>query len=229
MPKSIRLLLNKILFSTAKVNGATHLEGPFVGKKATAIALSNVPTFKQLNAGMKAAVLETGIEGESLCWVMTKSMQAILEGEPINTKGVYIPMIQNGMLCGLPVYTSNAIRENAVQYQKYNSTGTKWETYSIQQEDTVSYDVAGDTLEHALAKISEPENGQIAKVTVVTEFIGLGDWRYQPMGLFGTIRFIVDPYSKARQDSVDFILNTDYGTKCLRPEGFILGKVAPAE
>ena len=49
------------------------------------------------------------------------------------------------------------------------------------------------------------------------------------MGLFGTIRFIVDPYSKARQDSVDFILNTDYGTKCLRPEGFILGKVAPAE
>lgn len=229
MPKSIRLLLNKILFSTAKVNGATHLEGPFVGKKATAVALSNVPTFKQLNAGMKAAVLETGIEGESLCWVMTKSMQAILEGEPINTKGVYIPMIQNGMLCGLPVYTSNAIRENAVQYQKYNSTGTKWETYSIQQEDTVSYDVAGDTLEHALAKISEPENGQIAKVTVVTEFIGLGDWRYQPMGLFGTIRFIVDPYSKARQDSVDFILNTDYGTKCLRPEGFILGKVAPAE
>lgn len=231
MPKSIRLLLNKILFSTAKVNGATHLEGPFVGKKATAVSLSNVPTYKQLNAQMKAAVLETGVEGESLCWVMTKSMQAILEGEPINSRGVYIPMIQNGMLCGLPVYTTNAIREAAVQYQKYNTTGTKWEAYGSFQEgtDTVTYDVTGDTLEHALAKISGPENGQIARVTVVTEYIGLGDWRYQPMGLFGSVRFIVDPYSQARKDSVDFILNTDYGTKCLRPEGFILGKVAPAE
>ena len=230
MPQAIRLLLNKILFSTTKVNGATHLEGPFVGKKSTAVALSNVPTFKQLNAQMKAAVLETGIDGENLCWVMTKSMQAILEGEPINSKGVYIPMIQNGMLCGLPVYTTNAIRESAVQYQKYNGTGTQWESYSFQEaSDTVIYEVSGDTVEHALAKISSPEDGQIAKVTVITEYIGLGDWRYQPMGLFGSIRFIVDPYSQARKDSVDFVLNTDYGTKCLRPEGFILGKVAPAE
>ena len=48
------------------------------------------------------------------------------------------------------------------------------------------------------------------------------------MGLFGTMRFIVDPYSQARKDSVDFVLNTDYGTKTLRNEAFMLGKVVSA-
>lgn len=186
MPLSVRLLLNKILFSTEKVNGATNLQGPFVGKAATAVNLSAVPTFKELNAGMKAKVLETGIDGEHLCWVMTKSMQAILEGTPVNEKGIYMPMIQDGMLCGLPVYTTNTMRTT-------KTTGS----------------------------------GENA-VTTVTEYIGLGDWRYQPMGLFGTLRFVVDPYSQARKDSVDFVLNTDYATKTIRPEAFLLGKVAQA-
>ena len=194
MPLSVRLLLNKILFSTEKVNQATNLVGPFANitinaAKAAAqrdpkipavVNLSSVPTFEELNAKMKAKVLETGIEGSHLCWVMTKSMQAILEGKPINGDGIFVPMIQNGTLCGLPVYTTNAIRKIST------SGGT----------------------------------------TTVTEFIGLGDWRYQPMGLFGTLRFIVDPYSQARKDSVDFVLNCDYGTKTLRPEAFLLGQVA---
>lgn len=59
-------------------------------------------------------------------------------------------------------------------------------------------------------------------------YIGLGDWRYQPMGLFGDISFIVDPYSQARKDAVDFVLNCNYGTTTLRPEAFALGKVATA-
>lgn len=194
MPLSIRLLLNKILFSTEKVNNATNLIGPFAAiainaaksaaqrdKKIPGIVqLSHVPTFEQLNAQMKAKVLETGIAGDHLCWIMTKSMEAILEGTPINKDGIFVPMIQNGILCGLPVYTTNAIRKTTTN---------------------------GDT-------------------TTVTEFIGLGDWRYQPMGLFGTIRFIVDPYSQARKDSVDFVLNTDYGTKTIRNEAFLLGQVA---
>lgn len=194
MPLSIRLLLNKILFSTEKVNNATNLIGPFAAiainaaksaaqrdKKIPAIVqLAHVPTFEQLNAQMKAKVLETGIAGDHLCWIMTKSMEAILEGTPINKDGIFVPMIQNGILCGLPVYTTNVIRKTTT---------------------------SGDT-------------------TTVTEFIGLGDWRYQPMGLFGTIRFIVDPYSQARKDSVDFVLNTDYGTKTIRNEAFLLGQVA---
>jgi HK97 family phage major capsid protein len=194
MPLSVRLLLNKILFSTEKVNQATNLVGPFANitinaAKAAAqrdpkipavVNLSSVPTFEELNVKMKAKVLETGIEGSHLCWVMTKSMQAILEGKPINSDGIFVPLIHNGTLCGLPVYTTNAIRKTTT------SGGT----------------------------------------TTVTEFIGLGDWRYQPMGLFGTLRFIVDPYSQARKDSVDFVLNCDYGTKTLRPEAFLLGQVA---
>lgn len=173
MPKSVQLLLNKILFSTVKVTGATNLVGPFVGKVASAVNLGATPTFAALN-GMKAQVLASGVEGSGLCWVMSKAMAAILEGEPINSKGIYRPILENGMMCGLPVYTTNCIKNGA------------------------------------------------------TEYIGLGDWRYQPMGLFNTVRFIVDPYSQARKDSVDFVLNVDYGTVTLRPEAFALGKVTNA-
>lgn len=226
MPLSIRLLLNKILFSTEKVNSATNLVGPFVGLVNSAVALSSIPTFTQLNSKMKAAVLSTGVDGEHLCWIMSKSMEAILEGTPINPEGIHVPMIQNHVLCGLPVYTTNTISKREVSYQKYTAGGTNaWAPYTLAESDTVTYDVTGDTAEHALATIAAPVGGKIAKVTVVTEYIGLGDWRYQPMGLFGTLRFIVDPYSQARKDAVDFVLNTDYGTKTLRKEAFKLGKV----
>lgn len=223
MPLAIQQLLNKIVCGVNKVNNATNLVGPFVALKDNAVALSKVPTFKELNASMKAAVLETGIDGSNLCWVMTKSMQAILEGTPINDKGIFVPMIQNGMLCGLPVYTTNAIRDVKVSYQKYN--GSAWAAYTTfnQAADTVTYTVT-DAAD--VAKISGMKSGEIVKVAEGTEYIGLGDWRYQPMGLFGSLRFIVDPYSKARKDCVDFVLNTDYGTKTVRPEAFKLGKVA---
>lgn len=227
MPLSIRLLLNKILCSITKVNGATNLIGPFVGLVDTAVKLSSIPTFEQLNSKMKAAVLSTGIDGEHLCWIMSKSMEAILEGIPINEKGVFIPMVQNHILCGLPIYTTSAICPRTVSYQKYTAgTTNAWAEYTLKEADVVSYETTGDTVAHALAEITTPAGGKIAKVTVVTEYIGLGDWRYQPMGLFGTMRFIVDPYSQARKDAVDFVLNTDYGTKTLRKEAFKLGKVA---
>lgn len=227
MPMAVRLLLNKILFSTKKVNGATNLVGPFVAAKAVAMALDNVPTFKQLNSGMKAGVLETGVDGEHLCWIMTKSMEAILEGTPVNDKGIFVPMAQNHICAGLPIYTTNAIREVETAVKKYS--GSSWEDYTLKGSDTVKYNVTGDTEAHALAQITTPVSGDIAKITVNTEYIGLGDWRYQPMGLFGTMRFIVDPYSQARKDSVDFVLNTDYATKTMRPEAFKLGKVAASK
>ena len=69
-------------------------------------------------------------------------------------------------------------------------------------------------------------SGDIYAVATITEYIGLGDWRYQPMGLFNSLRFVVDPYSRARKDSVDFVLNCDYATKTIRPEAFLLGKVS---
>lgn len=222
MPRAIRLLLNKVLFSTKKVNGATNLVGPFVGKVATAVALSATPTFKELNVDMKAKLLETGIDGEHLCWIMTKSLAATLEGTPINEKGIFMPMLQNGMLCGLPVYTTNVIRDVAKTYKKWS--GSAWADYTLTKDDTIK----GQVAKASELPTTGNTSGDIYLIADITEYIGLGDWRYQPMGLFGTLRFIVDPYSQARKDSVDFVLNTDYGTKTLRTEAFMLGKVAKA-
>lgn len=59
-------------------------------------------------------------------------------------------------------------------------------------------------------------------------FVGLGDWRYQPLGLFGQMELIVDPFSQARKNSVDFVLNANFGTVTLRKEAFVLGKVTTA-
>lgn len=221
MPLAIRLLLNKIVCGINKVNNATNLVGPYVALKANPVKLSETPTFKELNK-MKAAVLETGIEGSALCWTMTKSMEAILEGTPINEKGIYIPMIQNHILCGLPVYTTNEMRDTVTTYKKYS--GTAWADYKNfdSSKDTVAFTV---TSADDVAGLSGMKSGDIVKIVTGTEYIGLGDWRYQPMGMFGSLRFIVDPYSKARKDSVDFVLNTDYATKTLRPEAFKLGKV----
>lgn len=223
MPASIQLLLNKIVCGVNKVNNATNLVGPFVALKDNPVSLSKVPTFEELNAKMKAAVLETGIDGSNLCWVMTKSMEAILEGTPINKDGVFIPMVQNHMLCGLPVYTTNVIRDTKISYKKYN--GSAWDDGSDfdPKNNTAAFNVASATEVSALKGM---KSGDYVKIVEGTEYIGLGDWRYQPMGMFGSLRFIVDPYSKSRNDSVDFVLNTDYATKTIRPEAFKLGKVA---
>ena len=48
------------------------------------------------------------------------------------------------------------------------------------------------------------------------------------MGLFGDMSFVIDPYSQARKDAVDFVLNVNYGTTTLRKEAFALAKVTPA-
>lgn len=220
MPRAIRRLLNKILFSTSKANGATNLVGPFVGKVASAVALSSVPKFTELNVDMKAKLLETGIDGDHLCWIMTKSLAATLEGTPVSEKGIFVPMLQNGVLCGLPVYTTNDIRHVEKTYKKWN--GTAWADHTLAEGDIVKVQVSKTSELPGSGNTS----GDIYAVATITEYIGLGDWRYQPMGLFGSLRFIVDPYSQARKDSVDFVLNTDYCTKTLRPEAFMLGKVS---
>lgn len=170
MPLSVSMLLNKILFSTTKVANATTLVGPFVGKVDGATAFSAEPTFKEFNS-LKAKVLAAGVDGEHLCWVMTKAQKAIAEATPKDA-GSGIMVCENDKIAGLPVFTTNYIGEG---------------------------------------------------------YIGLGDWRYQPMGLFGDISFIIDPYSQARKDAVDFVLNVNYGTTTLQPNAFALAKVGGAE
>lgn len=169
MPLAVSKLLNKILFSTTKVTNATSLVGPFVGLSSKTVAFSAEPTFKDFN-NLKAKVLATGIDGDNLCWVMTKAQKAIAEATPKDA-GSGIMVCENDHIAGLPVFTTNYIGEG---------------------------------------------------------YIGLGDWRYQPMGLFGDISFVIDPYSQARKDAVDFVLNVNYGTTTLRSEAFALAKVTAA-
>ncbi len=169
MPLAVAKLLNKILFSTTKVTNATTLVGPFVGKVAGATEFSAEPTFKEFNS-LKAKVLATGIDGDNLCWIMTKAQKAIAEATPKDA-GSGIMVCENDHIAGLPVFTTNYIGEGN---------------------------------------------------------IGLGDWRYQPMGMFGDISFVIDPYSQARKDAVDFVLNVNYGTTTLRSEAFALAKVKTA-
>lgn len=170
MPLAVAKLLNKIVFSTTKVTNATTLVGPFVACADKETAFSAEPTFKEFNT-LKAKVLATGIDGDNLCWVMTKAQKAIAEATPKDA-GSGIMVCENDHIAGLPVFTTNYIGEGN---------------------------------------------------------IGLGDWRYQPMGLFGDISFIIDPYSQSRKDAVDFVLNVNYGTTTLRSEAFALAKVTAAE
>ena len=60
------------------------------------------------------------------------------------------------------------------------------------------------------------------------DYIGFGDWSYQAAGFFGQMSLIVDPYTLARRNSVDFVLNNRFGTLTLRPDAFALGKVKKA-
>lgn len=170
MPLAVSKLINKILLSPTKLPGATSLVGPFAGIAAKDVfQFSAEPTYKEF-VTMKAAVLATGIDGDNLCWTMTKAQKAIAEATP-KDKGSGIMVCENDHIAGLPVFTSN-----------YAGEGN----------------------------------------------IGLGDWRYQPMGLFGAISFVIDPYSQARKDAVDFVLNANYATTTLYKEAFKLGKVAAA-
>lgn len=164
LPASLQDYLNRVIASPTQLSDATHLIGPFVN--AEQVSLSATPTAMELNA-MKAAIFADGIPGTKMCWVMSKAMEATLEVTPVNSDGVFVPMIQNHTLLGLPVYTT--------QY--------------------------------------------------IEGYIGVGDWSYQPMGLFGDINFTVDPYTLARQNAIDFVLNANYATKTLEQKAFRLGVV----
>ena len=79
------------------------------------------------------------------------------------------------------------------------------------------------------------DNGKINGVPVFTTndvpdgLIHFGAFKYAPQGLFGDMVFIVDPYSQARKNAIDFVLNVDYAITVLRQEAFAtLAKVGVA-
>ncbi len=161
LPMAVAKALNKAMFGTTAATGTTNLVGPFIGKTPTQIN----KTFADINK-LKAAVLKSGVEGEHMAWVMTKSTKAILEATSKDT-GSGIMICENDMIAGIPVFTTEFI---------------------------------GD------------------------DYIGIGDFTYQPVGQFGDFSFIVDPYTEARKDVVQFTLHVDFGTKTLRSDAFVLGK-----
>lgn len=72
------------------------------------------------------------------------------------------------------------------------------------------------------------ENGKINGVPVFTTSyaqegaVYFGAFKYAPMGLFGDMNIIVDPYSQARKNAIDFVLNVDFAITVLRPEAFAI-------
>lgn len=59
-------------------------------------------------------------------------------------------------------------------------------------------------------------------------YIGYGDWSYQAAGFFGPMNLTVDPFTLARQNATDFVLNTRFATTTLYEEAFVIGKAKSA-
>lgn len=166
IPVAIGKALDAVLFGTTKVTGARDFVGPFVALKASAKQIGPSIDFMKMNSA-KAELLETGVEGEAMAWVMTQSRKAILEATP-KDDGSGIMICENDKIAGLPVYTTQAIGDN---------------------------------------------------------YIGLGDWSYQPLNFFGDTTFIVDPFTGAAGNKVRYAVNANVGTTTLVPEAFKLYKI----
>lgn len=54
--------------------------------------------------------------------------------------------------------------------------------------------------------------------------VGFGDWVYQAAGFFDAMNLVVDPYTLARKNALDFVLNARFGTVTLYPDAFVVGK-----
>lgn len=60
---------------------------------------------------------------------------------------------------------------------------------------------------------------------VDADHVAFGCWGYEMLGQFGNFRLVVDPYSRAKEDIVQFTLNADWSMATLRQEAFVLGTV----
>lgn len=72
------------------------------------------------------------------------------------------------------------------------------------------------------------EDGKIAGVPVfqtsaIGAGVGFGLFGMQPLGQFGDMRFIIDPYTEAKSDMTVLTLNADWSMTTLRKEAFVYG------
>ena len=166
MPVAAAALMNKIMFSTSKIAKATNLVGPFVNLKAAnkKTYTTDAPSLADLLA-LKGAVLGANIMPEGLCYVMTETTKALLEGTPKWSGSNQAIVDDSGKISGVPVFCSSYVDEGTVLF---------------------------------------------------------GSFKYAPQGLFGDMSVIIDPYTLARKNSIDFVLNADYAITVLREEAFAM-------
>ena len=101
-PEAIAKAINKVVLSPTKIEGQS-LEGPFVNATAKTVTFD----FKGLN-GAKAELLSKGFDEDSLVFVMDEATKAELEATPKDA-GSGIMVIENGKLCGRPVFCSSVL------------------------------------------------------------------------------------------------------------------------
>lgn len=164
MPVAVAALMNKVMFSTEKVANATNLVGPFVSLAAAnkKTYTGDAPTYTEL-LSLKGQVLGSNIVPEGLCYVMTETTKAMLEGSPKWEGSSQAIIDENGKIAGVPVFCSSTVKEGTVLF---------------------------------------------------------GAFKYAPQGLFGDMSVIIDPYTLARKNAIDFVLNVDYAITTLRKEAF---------
>lgn len=108
MPLAVSDLVNQIIVSPTKVTADCAIQGPFVGKTATAVDF----TYKGLNK-VKAGLLAKGLSSSRMCWIMTEATKAELESTPKDA-GSGVMIIEDDKLCGLPVFCSSYIGEGNI-------------------------------------------------------------------------------------------------------------------
>ena len=166
VPTAVSDLMNKIMLNQTKVAGATNLVGPFVNVKTAnkKTYSGEVPSYNDI-LSLKGAVLGSNIRPEQLCYCMTETTKALLEGTP-KWDGAATPIVdENGTIAGVPIYTSSYCNEGEILF---------------------------------------------------------GSFKYAPQGLFGDMNLVIDPYTQARKNAVDFVLNVDYAITVLRQEAFAI-------
>lgn len=105
--------INTLLLSPTKPTGAASIQGPFVAAVGAAkvVTLPAALTYKSINA-LKAKLLATGLALNPV-WVMSAATYCNLEATPRDA-GSGIMMIENGKLCGYPVFVSHAVTDSYI-------------------------------------------------------------------------------------------------------------------
>lgn len=117
MPVAVAALLNKIMFSPTAVANATNLVGPYVNMKGgNKVTYSgDAPTFAELLT-LKGKVLGSNVVPEGLCYVMTETTKALLEGTP-RWDGANVAIVDdNGKIGGVPVFTTSYVDEGNILF-----------------------------------------------------------------------------------------------------------------